>query len=279
MSDIEPTGVGDPSAATAIRRPAENLALREEEAWRPPSYKRSTGRTSRLMTDIRRYFDLQAGSLWMHLEAILADTRGTVVDVGAGGQPYRPLLGPETRYIGIDTADALEHFGYSLEDVRTIEADGKWPVADQEADVLLATETLEHVVDPADFLIEARRVLRPGGRLVVTVPFAARWHFIPHDYWRYTPSGLRILLERAGFEAIEIYGRGNETTVACYKLMAVIMTKLLPQQEAGKPRLNLLALPLAPIFVLAAVVANRSLKRPSGDDSLGYTVVAVAPPS
>jgi SAM-dependent methyltransferase len=263
---------------TLQHRPSENLALREEESWQPPSYKRSTGRGSGLLAAIRRYFDLQAGSLWIHLKPILADAEGTVVDVGCGGQPYRPLLGPATHYIGIDTADALEHFGYDLAGVRTIASDGAWPVADQEADVLLATETLEHVIDPASFLLEARRVLRPGGRLILTVPFAARWHFIPHDYWRYTPSGLRVLLENAGFGEIEVYGRGNETTVACYKLMAVIMAKLLPQHEVGKPRLRIAALPLAPIFVLTAVVANRSLKRASGDDSLGYTVVAALPP-
>jgi SAM-dependent methyltransferase len=232
-----------------------------------------------MLTAVRRYFDLQAGSGWTQLKPVLADSQGTIVDVGCGAQPYRPLLGPGTRYVGIDTADALAHFGYHVDDVRTIETDGKWPVADAEADVLMATETLEHVVDPASFLLEAKRVLRPGGRLILTVPFAARWHYIPHDYWRFTPSGLRILLENAGFDGIEIYGRGNETTVACYKLMAVIMAKLLPQREVGKPRLRFTALPLIPIFVLTAVVANRSLKRPAGDDCLGYTAVAELPPA
>ena len=67
---------------------------------------------------------------------------------------------------------------------------------------VLATETLEHVSRPVRFLAEARRCLSPGGRLMLTVPFAARWHYIPHDYWRFTPSGLRQLLTDAGFNIL-----------------------------------------------------------------------------
>lgn len=51
-----------------------------------------------------------------------------------------------------------------------------WPVADRTIDLLLATETLEHVADPDAFLAQARRVLGDDGRLIRTVPFVARWH-------------------------------------------------------------------------------------------------------
>ena len=64
---------------------------------------------------------------------------------------------------------------------------------------------MEHVPEPAGFLAEASRCLRPGGRLLLTVPFAARWHYIPHDYWRFTPSALERLLSAAGFDRIAIY--------------------------------------------------------------------------
>ena len=76
----------------------------------------------------------------------------------------------------------------------------------------------EHVPEPTAFLEHAFRALRPGGTVIITTPFAARWHYIPHDYWRFTPSSLRLLLERAGFEDVVVYGRGNESTVACYKV-------------------------------------------------------------
>jgi hypothetical protein len=111
----------------------------------------------------------------------------------------------------------------------------------------------------------------------MTVPFAARWHYIPHDYWRFTPSSLRMLLERAGFIRVVVHGRGNAATVACYKLIGLLMEALLPQPEPGSPRLRLLALPLAPLVLTLAAIGQRTLSQPAGDDCLGYTAFAVRP--
>ena len=141
----------------------------------------------------RRALDLQAASIWRDLDRELPSVTGTVVDVGCGAQPYRGFLGPEVRYIGIDTTYAKARFGYELPDTLYLEGD-TWPLEDDSADVVLATETLEHVLNPCRFIAEARRCLRSGGRLVVTVPFAARWHYVPYDYWRFTPSSLNMLL-------------------------------------------------------------------------------------
>lgn len=203
--------------------------------------------------------------------------QGAIVDVGCGAQPYRGLLPEAAQYIGLDTADALEHFGYAMPDVRTISSDGSWPLEDGGADLVLATETLEHVPDSAAFLAEAMRVLRPGGRLVMTVPFAARWHYIPHDYWRFTPASLKMLLEGAGFSQVVVHGRGNATTVVCYKMIGWLLTVILPQTKTRSLRPRLAAVPLSPLVFLLALIANRSLSQPAGDDTLGYTTFAVKP--
>jgi len=181
----------------------------------------------------------------------------------------------DTEYIGLDTERADADFGYAIPDVRLIGDDGRWPVEDGQANVLLATETLEHIPDPPAFLAEAHRCLRPGGRLVLTVPFAARWHYIPNDYWRFTPSALRLLLERAGFAQVVVHARGNERTVACYKLLALLLPAALPQNASGSVRLTARALLMAPPAALLALIANRSLRGPPGDDCLGYTVCAL----
>ena len=85
-------------------------------------------------------------------------------------------------------------------------------------------------------LAEAHRTLRPGGRLLLTVPFAARWHFVPNNYWRFTPSSLRHLLEAAGFGDVAVYARGNAFTVACYKAVALVLPHLFPQRGGAKAR-------------------------------------------
>ncbi len=179
---------------------------------------------------------------------------------------------------GIDTSDCKAHFGYEVPD--TIYFNGwKWPIEDGWADTVLATETLEHVFDHEQFLAEACRCTRPGGRLLLTVPFAARWHFIPNDYYRYTPSCLERLLQQAGFEDIGVYARGNAVTVACYKVMALILPLLAasattPLRSFGRRLSGLL---LSPVVLLCAMVANISLRHAGGDDCLGYTVSARRP--
>ncbi len=153
-----------------------------------------------------------------------------------------------------------------------------WPIEDESIDTVLCTETLEHVTEPLAFLREAARCLRPEGVLIVTVPFAARWHFIPHDYWRYTPSVLLRLMTGAGLTHVEVYARGNPVTVVYYKVMALILPLLLPQDQNRLVAwaLRLAGLLMAPVLLTLAAIANISL-RWGGDDCLGYTAVAHRP--
>lgn len=227
------------------------------------------------MSAVRRFFDLQAGSIWRDLAPELKRAQGTLVDVGCGAQPYRPLLNPNVEYIGIDIADVEERFGYAIPGTRYFDGE-TWPVADASADTVLATETLEHVVDSAHFIQEAHRCLRPGGKLILTVPFAARWHFIPHDYWRFTPSSLALLITGGGFKEPRVYARGNALTVAAYKTMALVLARLLPQKGTRAKRIASMFVGIlgVPVFVLGAVIANLSLRSTGGDDCLGYTVLA-----
>jgi len=224
----------------------------------------------------RRWLDLQAGSIWQDLRQLLSGCCGVVVDVGCGAQPYRSLLPREASYVGIDTIEARAHFGYHLPGTLYFEGD-VWPVANESVDLVLATETLEHIADPGLFLREAHRCLKPGGQLILTVPFAARWHFIPFDYWRFTPSGLQRLLGAEGFENLAVYARGNEVTVACYKVMSLLLPLLFTPSPRGAVLTvlrRLLGCILAPFLLLLALVGNWSLRGGGGNDCLGYTAVA-----
>jgi SAM-dependent methyltransferase len=253
-----------------------NQLERATESWRPPLFRPEKTRADRWLAAGRRFLDLQAGSIWRDLRQMLPERRGIVLDVGCGAQPYRSLVSPEATYQGIDHADVRQHFGYSVPDTIYYEGD-RWPLSDGSADVVLSTETLEHVPDPSVYLAQAFRCLRPGGRLILTVPFAARWHFIPHDYWRFTPSGLRRLLSAAGFTGIVIFARGNAVTVACYKTMALLLRFVMPQSESPWKRtvLRAFGVVMLPFLIALASIANLSLSFDGGDDCLGYTVVAL----
>lgn len=73
---------------------------------------------------------------------------------------------------------------------------------------VLCSEVLEHVKRPWVALPELSRVLRPGGWIVVTTLTAFPIHGFPDDYYRYTESGLRLLLEDAGFVDVETASAG-----------------------------------------------------------------------
>jgi len=228
-----------------------------------------------MLNAVRRFGDLQAGSIWSDLAAELPGLSGTLVDAGCGAQPYRELLPAAVSYVAIDTSDAPPRFGYRAGDTRYYSGT-TWPVETGSADIVLCTETLEHVAEPSLFLAEMRRCLRSRGRILITVPFAARWHFIPYDYWRFTPSGLDRLLTQAGFEAVTVHARGNALTVACYKLMALFLPFLFPRTSnpVSRVALRLLGVLCVPSLALLALLGWLSLRWPGGDDCLGYTVLA-----
>lgn len=253
--------------------PRRNFALAEADRWQPPAFQPARTRSERARAAARRMLDLQAASIWNDLSRLLGTAHGDVLDVGAGAQPYRGLLPDDVRYRAIDVSLA-EAFGYNQPDTEYYEGN-MWPVESSSVDLVLSTETLEHVPEPALFLAEARRVLRPDGSLVLTVPFSARWHYIPYDYWRYTPSSLSALLQSAGFSDVCVYARGNELTVACAKTMGLVLPAIFPARSGllitVKRVIAMLALPF--VGGLAAV-GQASLRRDGGDDCLGWTVTA-----
>lgn len=130
----------------------------------------------------------------------IAPDAATLVDLGCGTMPYRPLLAPRVaRYIGIDLPrNPLADLHFT--------PDGRAPLADASVDVVLSSQVLEHVDDPAAYLAECRRLLRPGGVLLISTHGYWLYHPDPTDYWRWTGSGLRLQISRAGLDVEQLEG-------------------------------------------------------------------------
>lgn len=84
-------------------------------------------------------------------------------------------------------------------------------------DVVICEQVLEHVVDPCAAAANLRKLCAPDGHVIVSTPFLIKVHELPmwglEDYWRFTPRGLRTLLERAGLEVDSVQAWGNRRVI------------------------------------------------------------------
>lgn len=136
--------------------------------------------------------------LVQNLRSLAPNVKGRTLDVGCGRMPYRRIF-PATEYVGLELdSPSVRSLG-----IADYFYDGEsFPFSDQQFDSVLAFQVLEHVFEPKEFLAEIQRVLKPGGILLLAVPFAWDEHEQPRDYGRYSSFGVAHLLENQGFEII-----------------------------------------------------------------------------
>ena len=115
-----------------------------------------------------------------------------VLDFGCADMPYRHLVPQAAEYVPADLPG-------NPDAVVQISADGRVELDDASFDAVLSTQVLEHVTDPGVYLAECSRVLRPGGRLLLSTHGFMVYHPDPDDYWRWTCAGLRRAVTDAGF--------------------------------------------------------------------------------
>jgi SAM-dependent methyltransferase len=173
-------------------------------------------------------------------------------------------------YQGIDIYEAKSKF--DVQDPGIVFYDGaNIPFPDASFDSMICVEVLEHVPHFQTLVDEMHRVMKPGAKGCVTVPWTMRYHYVPFDYFRYTPSTLRTMF--SGFRKATIVPRGTDVTVAGYKVVILWLRQFFPT----KPWhwcLVPVGLALTPLAMVALAVAHASmlLKVGNPDDPLGYTV-------
>ena len=145
---------------------------------------------------------------------------GRILDVGAGRLAWRDLLAAHGDYVPSDMTathpDITELFDIQQE----------FPFADSSFDTLFCCSVLEHVPEPWQVLSEFKRILKPGGHAVLSVPLIYHIHDAPHDYWRFTPYGVRKLAEMAGLE-VELIGTSGGMAQTLAHVVSIVGAALL----------------------------------------------------
>jgi hypothetical protein len=137
------------------------------------------------------------------VEGIVAEYRpqGPMLEVGAYNVngTIRDLF-PQEGYVGLDKSPGPDVD--TVADICTLKSVKKYAT-------IVCCETLEHITEPWTAIERMYAALEPGGLVILTTVFSFPIHECPGDYWRFTPDGLRYLLERAGFYEIRIDSQGD----------------------------------------------------------------------
>ncbi|MEO7036164.1 MAG: class I SAM-dependent methyltransferase [Polyangiaceae bacterium] len=246
------------------------------------------GRAARSASD---WVDLQWSLVVELLARVAPQAHGRLLDVGCGDKPYEHLFTPYvSEYLGIEheasfSATSASHANRGpdmLYDGRRL------PFADRSFDTVLNVQVLEHTPHPAALVAEMARVLKDDGVLLLSAPFQFRLHEQPHDYYRYSPHGLRVLCAAAGLEVVEVHNQGSLWSVLAHKLNSYLAFRVarvgglaqamgkLPHEGRAQASTRLWTLPLVAPLMLGLAGSARVLDRiaPDDEEALGFLIVA-----
>jgi SAM-dependent methyltransferase len=200
-----------------------------------------------------------------------------VLDAGAGECWYKSFFDGKD-YYACDFGKGKTSWDYgSLDFCCDL---SRMAVKDSSFDAVLATQVLEHLSEPLDFLKESLRVLKRGGRIYITAPQTGNIHQEPYDFYRYTRYGLEHLLKKAGFEVEEIRPHGGYFLCAGHVLVRCHRNLFSRRRGLLLKMLTAIIEPFSKLFFTVAVPAL-SLALDCMDteqsDTLGYSCVARKP--
>ncbi|MFB2121292.1 class I SAM-dependent methyltransferase [Parapedobacter sp. 2B3] len=184
------------------------------------------------------FFIIRRG-LYKGVSQFSSHMHGKLLDFGCGSKPYKALFGV-SEYVGTDIeVSGHDHRNEAID----VYYDGNTlPFADESFDSVFSSEVFEHVFNLSQILDELHRVLKPGGSMLVTVPFVWDEHEIPYDFARYTSFGLKHVLQEKGFVVLQEKKTTNYVGTLCQMWAAYVYQHIFPKQKG-------IRIALTPLFI------------------------------
>lgn len=154
---------------------------------------------------------------WLEAALKRIPAGGRILDAGAGTQRYRRFCShlayvsqDIAEYDGQGDAKGLQTGDFDFGRLDIVSDIGAIPEPDASFDAIMCIEVFEHLPDPIAAVREFSRLLKPGGYLIVTSPFASLTHFAPYHYGSgFSRYWYEYHLGRSDFTALEITPNGN----------------------------------------------------------------------
>lgn len=241
--------------------------MKDVEDWRPSKFKLN-GRShwsanpecvrfgSRLVTDLLAI---------TYASAIDQHAAGRLVDLGCGQVPlYGMYRDRASEVVCVDWPSSLHN---SLHVDVFADLNLPLPFDENEFDTVIATDVLEHLHTPEALFRTSARILRPGGKLIIGVPFMYWIHEAPHDFHRFTRFALDKMVRDSDLSMISLksYGGGPE-------VIADITSKLIGSRPwVARPVISTMQLMMSLPFV------QKLSSRTKEHFPLGYILIAQKP--
>jgi SAM-dependent methyltransferase len=188
---------------------------------------------------------------------VIEHATGQVLDIGSADRWIESHLTHIKRYVALDypaTGSVL----YGAQPCLFGNA-SRLPLCDESFDTVILLEVLEHLEEPQKALAEIRRVLKPGGTLILTIPFLYPVHDAPFDFQRYTRFGLERELKASGFHIEELENTLSSSESAGLIAALALSGAVVESLQQRRPGLLIapLLIGLVPIINLTAWLLGR----------------------
>jgi SAM-dependent methyltransferase len=192
---------------------------------------------------------------------------GDLLDLGCGSVPLYDFYREKTTSITCIDWESTEHKQIHIDIFCDLTK--PIPLPDNSFDTIICTDVLEHIPVPYELMKEISRLLRPGGKLFLAVPFYYCLHEEPHDYFRYTKHALTRFCTENKLRVLKIeeYGGAPEIIVdVMYKTYDFLN---LPARKFVLRMSNRIS-----SFMLSSKIARKISRMTAKHFPLGYVVVA-----
>ncbi|MDT8382978.1 MAG: class I SAM-dependent methyltransferase [Gammaproteobacteria bacterium] len=200
------------------------------------------------------------------------EAAGKILDIGCGRQPLRKYIKTSCDYYSLDYPMTGKKLYAARPDV--FGDAHKLPFANGSFDTIVMLEVLEHLTDPYFALQEARRIVSPGGCIIISTPFLYPIHDAPGDYTRWTYHGLQHLTRKSGLAIRRsvVFGNAIESSVLLFNLS--LAWQMLHVSPLALLPLAVLTFIVVPLFNLLAIIGSQSPESSSSTPfAVGYLLV------